>query len=63
MGESAGKNCLSLLGNNRFYQKSLLITETVHDFKELLRNENKSIFLIIFPLFLVHGRKKVILFN
>ena len=63
LGESAGKSCLSLLRNNRFYQKSLLITETVHNFKELLRNENKNIFLKIFSLFPVHGRKKVILFN
>ena len=63
MGESAGKSCLSLLGNNRFYQKSLLITGTVHDFQELLRNENKNTFVIILLLLPVHGRKRVILFN
>ena len=63
MGELAGKSCLSFLGNNWFYQKSLLITGTVHDFQELLRNENKNILVIIFLLLPVHGRKRVILFN
>ena len=63
LGESVGKSCLSFLGNNRFYQKSLLITGTVHDFQELLRNENKNIFVIILLLLPVHGRKRVILFN